>query len=274
MFALGLLSWLYHRPLEGTRRFLETKFGGKREVLRANLVALEAGWSFGETTEGFAVHYEVKPAGVAGGPVPDDPRESGVGVRVGGGVRAVRVAVVPRGRTRSPRRRTSCTSCPALKHFGVRTFQAEDEIAGVAAALGASYGGSLGVTTTSGPGVALKAETIGLAVTLELPLIVVDVQRGGPSTGLPTKTEQADLLQVMFGRNGEAPVPVIAAQSASDCFDDGVGGRADRDDVPDPGVPAVRRVPGERVGAVADPGCGGVAGPAGEFATEPNHGDG
>ena len=217
MFALGLLSWLYHRPLEGTRRFLETKFAGKREVLRANLVALEAGWSYGETTEGFAVHYEVKPAVLPPGRY-----------RTIRGNQALSYGLVAAAqRSGLPLFLGSYPITPAsdilhelsgLKHFGVRTFQAEDEIAGVAAAVGASYGGSLGVTTTSGPGVALKAETIGLAVTLELPLIVVDVQRGGPSTGLPTKTEQADLLQVMFGRNGEAPVPVIAARSASDCF--------------------------------------------------------
>ncbi len=218
MFALGLLSWLYHRPLEGTRRFLEMKFGAKREVLRANLVALEAGWSYGETTEGFAVHYEVKPATLPPGRY-----------RTIRGNQALAYGLVAASeRSGLPLFLGSYPITPAsdilhelsaLKHFSVRTFQAEDEIAGVAAALGASYGGSLGVTTTSGPGVALKAETIGLAVTLELPLIVVDVQRGGPSTGLPTKTEQADLLQVMFGRNGEAPVPVIAARSASDCFD-------------------------------------------------------
>jgi 2-oxoglutarate ferredoxin oxidoreductase subunit alpha len=218
MFALGLLSWLYHRPLEGTRRFLETKFAGRREVLRANLVALEAGWSYGETTEGFAVNYEVKPASLPPGRY-----------RTIRGNQALAYGLVAAAeRSNLPLFLGSYPITPAsdilhelsaLKHFGVRTFQAEDEIAGVAAALGASYGGSLGVTTTSGPGIALKAETIGLAVALELPLIVVDVQRGGPSTGLPTKTEQADLLQVLFGRNGEAPVPVVAAQTASDCFD-------------------------------------------------------
>lgn len=217
MFALGLLSWLYHRPLEGTRRFLETKFAKKPDILKANLVALEAGWSFGETTEGFAVHYEVKPAALPAGRY-----------RTIRGNQALAFGLVAAAeRAELPLFLGSYPITPAsdilhelsgLKNFGVRTFQAEDEIAGVAAALGAAYGGSLGVTTTSGPGVALKAETIGLAVALELPLIVVDVQRGGPSTGLPTKTEQADLLQVLFGRNGEAPVPVIAAQSASDCF--------------------------------------------------------
>ena len=217
MFALGLLSWLYHRPLEGTRRFLESKFGGKREILRANLVALEAGWSYGETTEGFAVHYEVKPAALPPGRYRTIRGNQAIAY---GLVAAAERSGLPLFLGSYPITPASdiLHELSALKHFGVRTFQAEDEIAGVAAALGASYGGSLGVTTTSGPGVALKAETIGLAVTLELPLIVIDVQRGGPSTGLPTKTEQADLLQVMFGRNGEAPVPVIAAQSASDCF--------------------------------------------------------
>jgi 2-oxoglutarate ferredoxin oxidoreductase subunit alpha len=217
MFALGLLSWLYHRPLEGTRRFLESKFGTKREILRANLVALEAGWSYGETTEGFAVHYEVKPAALPPGRYRTIRGNQAIAY---GLVAAAERSGLPLFLGSYPITPASdiLHELSALKHFGVRTFQAEDEIAGVAAALGASYGGSLGVTTTSGPGVALKAETIGLAVTLELPLIIIDVQRGGPSTGLPTKTEQADLLQVMFGRNGEAPVPVIAAQSASDCF--------------------------------------------------------
>ncbi len=218
MFALGLLSWLYHRPLDGTRRFLETKFAHKADVLRANLIALEAGWSYGETTEGFAVHYEVKPA----------PLPAGV-YRTIRGNQALAYGLVAAGKlTGLPVFLGTYPITPAsdilhelsaLKNFDVRTFQAEDEIAGVAAAIGASYGGSLGVTSTSGPGIALKSEAIGLAVALELPLIVVDVQRGGPSTGLPTKTEQADLLQVMFGRNGEAPVPVIAAKSPSDCFD-------------------------------------------------------
>ena len=218
MFALGLLSWLYHRPLEGTRRFLESKFGGKREILRANLMALEAGWSFGETTEGFAVHYEVKPAALPPGRYRTIRGDQALAYGLVAAAERSGLELFLGSYPITPAS-DILHELSALKHFGVRTFQAEDEIAGVAAALGASYGGGLGVTTTSGPGVALKAETIGLAVALELPLIIVDVQRGGPSTGLPTKTEQADLLQVMFGRNGEAPVPVIAARSASDCFD-------------------------------------------------------
>ena len=157
-------------------------------------------------------------------------------------------------RTRSPRPPTSCTSCRKHKNFGVRTFQAEDEIAGIGAALGAAFGGSLAVTTTSGPGVALKSETIGLAVSLELPLLVVDIQRGGPSTGLPTKTEQADLLQAMYGRNGEAPVPVVAPRTPAGLLRRRARGGPDRADLPHPGVPALRRLPGQRLGALADPG--------------------
>jgi len=218
MFALGLLSWLFHRPLEGTRAFLAAKFAQKPEVLRANLIALEAGWSYGETTEGFAVHYEVKPAPLRPGRYRT--------IRGNQALAYGLVAAAERSGLRLFLGTYPITPASdilhelsALKNFGVRTFQAEDEIAGVAAAIGASYGGSLGVTSTSGPGVALKSEAVGLAVALELPLVIVDVQRGGPSTGLPTKTEQADLLQVMFGRNGEAPVPVIAARSPADCFD-------------------------------------------------------
>ncbi|SDP15392.1 2-oxoglutarate ferredoxin oxidoreductase subunit alpha [Nakamurella panacisegetis] len=217
MFALGLLSWLYHRPLSGTERFLQAKFSRRPDVLRANLIALEAGWSFGETTEGFAVHYEVKPA-----PLPPGRYRTirGNQALAYGLVAASRQTGLPLFLGSYPITPASdiLHELSALKNFGVQTFQAEDEIAGVGAAIGASYGGSLGVTSTSGPGIALKSEAIGLAVALELPLIVIDVQRGGPSTGLPTKTEQADLLQVMFGRNGEAPVPVIAARSPSDCF--------------------------------------------------------
>ncbi|WP_354529877.1 2-oxoacid:acceptor oxidoreductase subunit alpha [Nakamurella sp. UYEF19] len=218
MFALGLLSWLYHRPLEGTRRFLEAKFAHLPEVLRANLIALEAGWSYGETTEGFAVHYEIAPA----------PLPAGTYRTIRGNQALAYGLVAASQRSGLPLFLGTYPITPAsdilhelsaLKNFGVRTFQAEDEIAGVSAAIGASYGGALGVTSTSGPGVALKSEAVGLAVALELPLVIVDVQRGGPSTGLPTKTEQADLMQVMFGRNGEAPVPVVAACSPSDCFD-------------------------------------------------------
>lgn len=217
MFALGMLLWLYSRPIEPTLEFLRTKFGKKPQILAANEKALQAGWSFGETTESFANQYVVKPAKMS----PGTYRNISGNLALSYGLIAASV------RSKLPIFLGSYPITPASdilhelskhKNFGVRTFQAEDEIAGIGAAIGASYAGMLGVTTTSGPGVALKSEAIGLAVALELPLIIVDVQRGGPSTGLPTKTEQADLLQAMFGRNGEAPVPIVAPQSPSDCF--------------------------------------------------------
>jgi len=219
MYALGLLSWLYSRGADGTRAFLRTKFASKPEILAANLAAFEAGWSFGETTESFSVQYEVARAG-------DLPKGryrnvTGNPALAWGLVAASRQSGLPLFLGSYPITPASDILHELSKHknFGVMTFQAEDEIAGIGAALGAAYGGALAVTTTSGPGVALKSETIGLAVSLELPLIIVDVQRGGPSTGLPTKTEQSDLLQAMFGRNGESPVPIVAPQSPSDCFE-------------------------------------------------------
>ena len=217
MFALGMLLWLYSRPIEPTLEFLRTKFAKKPEILAANEKALQAGWSFGETTESFANQYVVKPAKM----LPGTYRNISGNLALAYGLIAASV------RSKLPLFLGSYPITPASdilhelskhKNFGVRTFQAEDEIAGIGAAIGASYAGMLGITTTSGPGVALKSEAIGLAVALELPLVIVDVQRGGPSTGLPTKTEQADLLQAMFGRNGEAPVPIVAPQSPSDCF--------------------------------------------------------
>ncbi|RAY15233.1 2-oxoglutarate ferredoxin oxidoreductase subunit alpha [Actinomadura craniellae] len=218
MFALGLLSWMYNRPTEGTLNFLERKFAKKPEIMKANIAAFQAGWSYGETTEAFSVQYEVRPA----------EQEPGLYRNITGNVALAYGLVAAGQRSGLPVFLGSYPITPASdilhelskhKRFGVRTFQAEDEIAAAGAALGASFGGSLGVTTTSGPGIALKSETIGLAVATELPMIVIDVQRAGPSTGLPTKTEQADLLQVLYGRNGEAPVPVVAPQSPSDCFD-------------------------------------------------------
>lgn len=217
MFALGLLFWLYSRPMAGTEQFLKEKFGRKPEILAANLAALYAGWNYGETTEVFAVQYEVAPA----------PMSAGTYRNVSGNLALSLGLVAAAHRAQLPLFLGSYPITPASdilhelskhKRFGVQTFQAEDEIAGIGAALGASYGGAIGVTTTSGPGMALKSETIGLAVALELPLVIVDVQRGGPSTGLPTKTEQSDLLQAMYGRNGESPVAVIAPQSPADCF--------------------------------------------------------
>ena len=217
MFALGLLSWMYHRPTAGTEAFLAKKFASKSDILAANLAALRAGWNYGETTEAFATSFEVAPAHMP----------AGIYRNITGNVALAYGLVTAAHRAGIRLVLGSYPITPAsdilhtlsgLKRYGVTTIQAEDEIAGVGMALGASFGGSMGVTTTSGPGIALKSETIGLAVSLELPLIIVDVQRGGPSTGLPTKTEQADLLQAMFGRNGESPVPVIAPQSPSDCF--------------------------------------------------------
>ncbi|MEH0635726.1 2-oxoacid:acceptor oxidoreductase subunit alpha [Streptomyces bottropensis] len=220
MFALGLLSWMYHRPTEGTEKFLAAKFAKKPAIAAANLAAFRAGWNFGETTEDFAVSYEVAPATTAFPPGTYRNISGNLAMSLGL-IAASRQADLPLYLGSYPITPASDILHELSRHknFGVRTFQAEDEIAAIGAALGAAFGGSLAVTTTSGPGVALKSETIGLAVSLELPLLVVAIQRGGPSTGLPTKTEQADLLQAMFGRNGEAPVPVVAPRTPADCFD-------------------------------------------------------
>jgi 2-oxoglutarate ferredoxin oxidoreductase subunit alpha len=218
MFALGLLSWMYGRPTEPTVTFLEKRFAKVPAIRDANIKAFKSGWNFGETTEAFAVSYEVKPA----------PMTPGTYRNITGNLALAYGLVAAGVRSGLPVFLGSYPITPASdilhelskhKAFGVTTFQAEDEIAGVGSAIGASFAGALGVTTTSGPGIALKSEAIGLAVMTELPLVVVDVQRGGPSTGLPTKTEQADLLQAMFGRNGEAPLPIVAPQSPGDCFD-------------------------------------------------------
>ncbi|MDT4929343.1 MAG: 2-oxoglutarate/2-oxoacid ferredoxin oxidoreductase subunit alpha [Pseudonocardiales bacterium] len=217
MFALGLLSWMYSRPTEGTINFVRTKFANKPEIAEANITAFKAGWNFGETTEAFGVSYEVKPAKVAAGTYRNI---SGNTALAYGLIAAAQRAGLPLFLGAYPITPASDILHELSKHkrFDVRTFQAEDEIAGIGASLGAAFGGALAVTTSSGPGIALKGETIGLAVSLELPLIICDIQRGGPSTGLPTKTEQSDLLQAMFGRNGEAPVPIVAPQSPGDCF--------------------------------------------------------
>jgi len=217
MFALGLLSWLYTRPTDGTEQFLKNKFGSKPEMLEANLAALHAGFNYGETTEDFSVAYEIAPARMPSGTYRNITGNVALAYGLVAAAHRTGVRLVLGAYPITPASDILHT-LSGLKRYGITTFQAEDEIAGVGAALGASFGGSIGVTTTSGPGIALKAETIGLAVSLELPLVIVDVQRGGPSTGLPTKTEQSDLLQAMFGRNGEAPVPVIAPQSPGDCF--------------------------------------------------------
>ncbi len=217
MFALGLLSWMYSRPIEGTLKFLQSKFAAKPEVVAANVAAFNAGWNFGETTEAFAVSYEVKPAVLPTGTYRNIMGNLALAY---GLIAAAKRADLPLFLGAYPITPASDVLHELSKHkrFGVRTFQAEDEIAGIGAALGAAFGGALAVTSSSGPGIVLKGETIGLAVSLELPLVICDIQRGGPSTGLPTKTEQSDLLLAMFGRNGEAPVPIVAAQSPGDCF--------------------------------------------------------
>jgi len=217
MFSLGMLCWLYNRPADGTLRFLEAKFAAKPEIMRANIAAFQAGWNYGETTEEFSVQYEIKPAALPPGRYRNI---TGNGALAIGLVAAGRLTGLPMFLGSYPITPASDILHELAKHkrFGIRTFQAEDEISGVGAALGASFGGALGVTTTSGPGMCLKAETIGLAVAVELPLIVCDIQRAGPSTGMPTKTEQADLLMALYGRNGESPLVVLAPATPGDCF--------------------------------------------------------
>lgn len=218
MLALGLLSWMYSRPLEGTEAFLRVKFAKAPEILEANLTALRAGFNYGETTEDFAVRFEVAPAAMPPGTYRTITGNAATAL---GLVTAAHRAGLPLVLGSYPITPASdiLHTLSGMKRYGVTTLQAEDEIAAVGMALGASFGGALGVTSTSGPGLALKAETIGLGVSTELPLVILDIQRGGPSTGLPTKTEQSDLLQAIHGRNGESPVAVIAPQSPSDCFD-------------------------------------------------------
>lgn len=216
-FALGLMFWLYNRPMESTIEWIKSKFSKMPLVMEANIKALKAGYNFGDTTELFTTRYEVKRANL----------EKGTYRNISGNEATALGMIAASKKSGLPLFLGSYPITPAsdilhelsrYKNFGVRTFQAEDEIAGICSAIGASFGGALGLTTTSGPGLALKTEAVGLAVMVELPLVVIDVQRGGPSTGLPTKTEQADLLQAMFGRNGEAPVPVVAATTPADCF--------------------------------------------------------
>jgi len=218
MFALGLVSWMFGRPVEVTLNWLESKFGDKPQVYDANVAAFKAGYNFGETTELFGVRYEVKPAPVAPGTYRNI---SGAAALAWGLVAASERAHLPLFYASYPITPASelLHELSRLKNFGVLTLQAEDEIAAAGIALGASFAGHLGVTGTSGPGMDLKAETLGLAVALELPLVVVDVQRAGPSTGMPTKTEQSDLLLSLFGRHGESPMPVVAARSPAHCFD-------------------------------------------------------
>ncbi|HET9876684.1 MAG TPA: 2-oxoacid:acceptor oxidoreductase subunit alpha [Mycobacterium sp.] len=218
MFALGLLSWMYGRPIKTSETFIREKFARNPEVAEANVLALKAGWNYGETTEAFGATYEVSPAQLPAGEYRQVSGNTALayGIIVAGQLADTRVVLGS-----YPITPASDILHELSKHkkFDVVTFQAEDEIAGIGAALGASYGGALGVTSTSGPGLSLKSEALGFGVMAELPLLVIDVQRGGPSTGLPTKTEQADLLQVLYGRNGESPVAVLAPCTPSDCFE-------------------------------------------------------
>ena len=217
MFVLGFIYWMYNRSLENTIEFLTEKFGKKEEILQSNIKVLQAGYNYGDTTETFTTRYTVEKAKLPPG-----------SYRSIMGNQALSYGLIAASqKSRLPLFLGSYPITPASdilhelsrhKSFGIRTFQAEDEIAAITSAIGASYGGNLGITTTSGPGMALKTEAMGLAVMLEIPLLIINVQRGGPSTGLPTKTEQSDLLQAYYGRNGECPMPVIAASTPSDCF--------------------------------------------------------
>jgi 2-oxoglutarate/2-oxoacid ferredoxin oxidoreductase subunit alpha len=217
-FALGLLSWMYTRPEAPTLDWIKTKFAGREQVVAANTAAFKAGHAFGETAELFDHPYEIHPAKLAPGTYTNITGNTAL---AWGLVAAGQLAKLPVFLGSYPITPASDIIHELSKHknFGVRTLQAEDEIAAVTSAIGAAFGGHLGVTTTSGPGLALKAEAMGLAVSLELPLLIIDVQRGGPSTGLPTKTEQADLLQAMFGRSSESPLPIVAPRSPAHCFE-------------------------------------------------------
>ena len=217
MFALGLMCWLYGRPVQSTLDFIDEKFSKRPEIAAANVAAFKAGYAFGETSESFAVSYEIKPAKLRSGKYRQINGNSAIAlgllaasIKSGLDLFLGAYPITPAS--------SVLEELASFKHFGVRTFQAEDEIAAVGAALGASFGGALGVTVSAGPGIVLKQETIGLAVQLELPLIILNIQRAGPSTGMPTKPEQTDLLNVLYGRNGESPIPVIAASTPGQCF--------------------------------------------------------
>ncbi len=218
MFVLGFLYWLYNRDLTSTYSFLHDKFGKRTDILESNIKALQAGYNYGDTVEAFSARYKVEKAKLPAGTYRN----------ITGNVALAYGLIAAAERSALPMFLGTYPITPASdilhelsrhKNFGIRTFQAEDEIAAITAAIGAAYGGSLGITTTSGPGMALKTEAMGLAAMLEIPLVIVDIQRGGPSTGLPTKTEQSDLLQAYYGRNGECPIPVVSASTPSDCFD-------------------------------------------------------
>lgn len=218
MFVLGFLYWLYSRDMTSTFSFLHDKFGKRPEILESNIKVLQAGYNYGDTVEAFTTRYKVEKAKLTPGNYRSITGNTALSY---GLIAASQMSSLPLFLGTYPITPASDILHELSRHknFGIRTFQAEDEIAGISAAIGAAYGGSLGVTTTSGPGMALKTEAMGLAVMLEIPLVIVNIQRGGPSTGLPTKTEQSDLLQAYYGRNGECPMPVVSASTPSDCFD-------------------------------------------------------
>jgi 2-oxoglutarate/2-oxoacid ferredoxin oxidoreductase subunit alpha len=218
MFVLGFLYWMYGRDMKSTEKFLEEKFGKKPEILESNLRVLRAGYNYGDTTETFTTQYTVEKAKIASGSYRSIMGNQALAygliaasVKSGLNIFLGTYPITPAS--------DILHELSKYKNFGVKTFQAEDEIAGISSAIGASYGGHIGITSTSGPGMALKSEAMGLAMMLEIPLLIIDIQRGGPSTGLPTKTEQSDLLQAYYGRNGESPMPVISASTPSDCFE-------------------------------------------------------
>ena len=218
MFVLGLIYWMYNRNLDNTITFLNEKFGKKDTILQSNIKVLQAGFNYGDTTETFSSRYRVEKAKMVPGTYRSIMGNQALSM---GLIAASEKSGLSIFLGTYPITPASDILHELSKHkaFGVKTFQAEDEIAGISAAIGASYGGSIGITTTSGPGMALKTEAMGLAVMLEIPLVIINIQRGGPSTGLPTKTEQSDLLQAYYGRNGECPMPIIASSTPSDCFD-------------------------------------------------------
>src|SRR5688500_18879565 len=217
-FALGIMFWLYERSMEPTLRWIDEKFGKRPVIAEANKRALKAGYAFGETTEIFHTHYRVAPAKLAPGTYRNITGNEATAL---GLLAAARLAGRQLFYGSYPITPASdiLHQLSGYKNFGVKTFQAEDEIAAIGAAIGASYGGAMGMTASSGPGIALKSEALALAIMVELPLVVIDVQRAGPSTGMPTKTEQADLLQVMFGRNSDSPLPIVAPATPGECFD-------------------------------------------------------
>ena len=257
-FALGLMFWLYERSMDPTTSWIDSKFGARPIVAEANKRALKAGYAFGETTEAFHTHYRVRPAKLAPGVYRNITGNEATAL---GFLVASRLADRQLFYGSYPITPASdiLHQLSGYKTFGVKTFQAEDEIAAIGAAIGASYGGALALTASSGPGIALKSEAMGLAVMVELPVVIVDVQRAGPSTGMPTKNEQSDLLQVMFGRNGDSPMPVVAPATPGECFDLAIEASRLALKYMTPVVYHVGRVPRHRLRAVEDPDPGGPA---------------